>query len=114
MRIRVDPNAPSIQRQARRYEKKLDRVLALAAKRSTRRAPHLAEHFRAAQVEGVNPRMRTKTAAITFTGKPFRGSLIQIYEWKSLDEFSVSELSDGIIWSLNHSLRHDPHWNKRV
>jgi hypothetical protein len=114
MRIRVDTNAPSIQRQARRYEKKLVRALALAVKRTARRAPLLVRHFHEAQVEGVNPRMRTKTAAITFTGQPFRGSLIQIYDWKSLDEFSVSELTDGIIWSLNHSLRHDPSWNKRV
>jgi hypothetical protein len=114
MRIRVDPNAPGIKRQARRYEKKLKRVLMLAAKRTMRRDARLAELFCSAQVEGVNPKIRTKTAAITLTGKPFRGSLIEIYEWRSLDKFSVSELADGIIWSLNYNLRRDPYWSKRV
>jgi hypothetical protein len=114
MRITVDPKAPSIQRQARRHENKLKRALALAAKRTMRRNPGLAEHFRSAQVEGVNPRMRTKTASITFAGKPFRGSLIKIYEWKSLDEFSISELADLLSWSLNDCLRRDPFWSKPI
>jgi hypothetical protein len=113
MRIRVDPNAPSIARRTRRYERKLNEALAIAAKRAARHDARLVRHFSTAKVEGLNSRLRTKDAAVTFVEDPFRGSLIQIYDWKSLDEYSISELADGMLWSLNHSLKRDPFWAKR-
>jgi hypothetical protein len=101
---KVNPASPAIARRARRYEVKLRRALALAAKRSPR-DPVLAVLYGSAEVEGLDSRLMMKKAAVTFTERPFRGGLHQIYDWRTLDELSERELADGISWSLRESLR---------
>jgi hypothetical protein len=101
----IDLSSPSIIRQARRYELKLRRALAIAARRDSRKDPRLAALYAGAQVEGVDSKLRTKRGVVTFTAPPFRGGLHQIYDWPILDENSVRELAESLAWSLRESLR---------
>jgi hypothetical protein len=107
MRIKVNPKAPGIARQARRYETKLRTALELSRKVAARKDARLFRLLQSAVVEGVDAVLKTKTATISFRGKPLRGTLHQMYEWQSLDLLSVREISHNISWSLNHSIRDD-------
>jgi hypothetical protein len=101
----VDPNSPGITRRARRYARKLERALAIAARKEVRRAPVLAALYKRARVAGCDPDLRMKKATLSFKGPPIRGSLHQIYEWKTLDALSEREVAEVIASSLSEMLR---------
>ena len=101
----VNPLSPSVARKARRYESKLRRALALAAKKDSRLNTTLAALYKGAQVEGISLRLRMKKATITFSDPPFRGGLHQSYDWATLDGLSVPDLAASLAWSLRASLR---------
>ena len=101
----IDLSSPSVIRQARRYELKLRRALAIAARKDSRKDPRLAALYAGAQIEGVNSKLRMKQGVVTFTAPPFRGGLHQIYDWSMLDESSARELAETLAWSLRESLR---------
>jgi hypothetical protein len=105
LKPQVNPNAPGIVRRARRYARKLQRALAIAARKDVRRAPMLAALYTSAQVVGVDPDLRMKKATLSFRGRPIRGSLHQIYEWRILDSLSERELAEVIASSLRETLR---------
>jgi hypothetical protein len=104
-RRRIDPNSPGIKRKAARYERKLRRVLLLAARVSGRRDPVLARLYREAKVEGVNARFPTTTSVIAFETPPFRGGLYEMYDWSGLDGFSEAELAASLAWAIAQSLK---------
>jgi hypothetical protein len=58
--------------------------------------------------------LRTKSATISFRGRPLPGSLHQLYEWAILDELTVEQISHGISWSLNQSLKQDARYMRRI
>jgi hypothetical protein len=101
----VDPTSPGIVRRAGRYARKLERALAIAARKDVRRAPVLAALYRGAAIAGVDPDLRTKKATLSFRGPPIRGTLHLIYEWRSLDLLSERELAEVIALSLREMLR---------
>jgi hypothetical protein len=101
----VNPTSPGIARRARRYARKLERALALAARKDVRRAPRLAALYRGAAIAGVDPDLRTKKATLSFRGAPLRDTLHQIYEWRALDRLSERELAELIASSLRERLR---------
>ena len=100
----VNPASPGIQRQARRYERHLRTALGLAARRDSRKDPDLAKIYASATVEGVDTKLCTKKATISFSGRPLRGSLHLIYEWKSLLWFTPRETADAISFSVRSNL----------
>jgi hypothetical protein len=101
----VDPSSPAIARKARRYEMKLRRALAIAARRNSPGDLRLTELYAGATVEGVDSKLRMKKGTVTFSTAPFRGGLHQIYDWATLEENTVIELAEIIGWSLRESLR---------
>ena len=101
----VDPNSPGIRRRAKRYELKLRRVLAIAARMDSRRNPVLARLYREARVEGISQRLPTKTSIIAFEAPPFRGGLYEMYEWQNLDLFPERQLAESLAWGLRESVR---------
>jgi hypothetical protein len=103
--FKVNPTSPAIQRRIRRYEKKLQRVLAIAGKRESRRDPTLARLYGSARVEGISPRLKDRRATVTFIEPPFPGGLHQIYEWQHLDSHSDRDLASSLAWSLRQSIR---------
>jgi hypothetical protein len=105
LRPQVDPKSPGITRRARRYARKLERALAIAARKDVRRAPVLAALCRNARVAGVDPDLRMKKATLSFKGPPIRGTLHQIFEWKTLDALPERELAEVIASSLRETLR---------
>ena len=100
----VNPASPGIQRQAKRYERHLRTALALAARRDSRKDPDLAKIYASATIEGVDTKLCTKTATISFQGRPLRGSFHLMYDWKSLLWFSPRETADGISFSVRGNL----------
>jgi hypothetical protein len=101
----VNPSSPGIARKARRYEVKLRKALAIAARRNSSDDPRMVELYAKAKVEGVDSKLRMKKATVTFSTTPFRGGLHQIYDWSSAEERTVLELAADIAWSLRESLR---------
>jgi hypothetical protein len=101
----VNPSAPDIARKARRYEMKLGKALAIAARRDSSNDPRMAELYATAKVEGVDSTLRTKQATVTFSTTPFRGGYHQIYDWTNVEESTVLELAESIGWSLRRALR---------
>ncbi len=101
----VDPKSPGITRRARRYARKLERALAIAARKDIRRAPVLAALYKSARVAGVDPDLRMKKATLSFKGPPIGGTLHHIFEWKTLDGLSERELAEVIASSLREMLR---------
>ncbi len=101
----VNPASPGIARRARRYARQLERALAIAARKDSRRAPVLAALYKSARFAGVDPDLRTKKATLRFRGPPIRGTLHQIYEWRTLDRLSERELAEVIASSLRETLR---------
>ncbi len=100
----VNPASPGIQRQARRYERHLRIALQLAARRDSRKDPDLAKIYASATVEGVDTKLRTKNATISFSGRPLRGSFHLIYDWRSLLWFTTRETADAISFSVRSNL----------
>jgi len=100
----INPASPGIRRQAKRYERHLRAALAVAARRDSRKDPDLAKIYASATVEGVDSKMCTKKAIVSFSGRPLRGSLHLIYEWKSLLWFTPRETADAISFSVRSSL----------
>jgi hypothetical protein len=100
----INPTSPGIQRQAKRYERHLRAALKLAATRDSRKDPDLAKIYASAIVEGVDTKLRTKKATISFRGRPLRGSLHLIYEWRSLLWFTPRETADAISFSVRSNL----------
>jgi hypothetical protein len=100
----INPASPGIQRQAKRYERHLRTALQLAARRDSRKDPDLAKIYASAAVEGVDTKLRTKNATISFSGRPLRGSLHLIYEWRSLLWFTPHETADAISFSVRSNL----------
>jgi len=103
--LKVNPTSPANQRRIRKYEKKLQRVLAIARKLESRRSTTLARLYGSARVEGISPRLKDRRATITFTEPPFRDGLHQIYEWQHLDSHSDRDLASLMAWSLRQSIR---------
>ncbi len=68
----VNPRSPGIASKARRYELKLRRALAIAARRGSRRDAQLAALYAGATVEGLDSKLQMKKAVITFTAPPTR------------------------------------------
>ena len=100
----INPKSPGIQRQARRYERHLRSALAIAARRDSRRDPDLAKIYASAKVEGADTTLCTKTATITFRGKPLPGTYFLMHEWKSLLWFTPRETAEGISFSVRSNL----------
>jgi hypothetical protein len=105
MRLKLDIGSPGIARQARRHERKLRAALAICIKRARTGDPQVSALLRDAQVEGIDRVLKSRNATISFKGKPLLGTLHQIYKWESLEGLSLRELSQGISWSLEHSVR---------
>lgn len=101
----INPSAPGIARKARRYEMKLCKALAIAARRDSSSDPRMVELYSGAKVEGVDSKLRMKKAVVSFYTTPFRGGLHQIYDWSNVEECTVLELAADISWSLLESLR---------
>lgn len=101
----VDPSSPGIARKARRYEMKLRKALAIAARRNSSGDPRMTELYAGATVEGVDLKLRMKKATVTFSTAPFRGGLHLIHNWADVEESTVLELAQGISWSLRENLR---------
>jgi hypothetical protein len=101
----INPSSPAIVRKARRYEMKLRKALAIAARRDFRRDSRLAALYAGAKVEGVASILRMKKAVVSFYTTPFGGGLHQIYDWTSVEEYTVLDLAADIAWSLRESLR---------
>jgi hypothetical protein len=102
---RVDPNSPGIRRKAMHFERKLRRILTMAARQDSRRSNVLARLYREARVEGISQRFPTKTAIISFEAPPFRGGLYEMYEWQSLELFPESWHAEGLAWGLRERVR---------
>jgi len=100
----INPASPAIQRLAKRYERHLRIALGLAARRDSRKDPDLAKIYASATVEGVDSKLCTKRATISFSGRPLRGSLHLIYEWRSLLWFTPRETADAISFSVRSNL----------
>jgi hypothetical protein len=101
----VNTTAPAIQRRIRKYQKKLQRVLAIAGKRESRRDTTLTRLYRSARVQGTSTKRKDRVAIITFVEPPFRGGLHQFYEWQYLDNNSDRDLVYVLAWSLRQSIR---------
>jgi hypothetical protein len=102
---RLDPNSPAIRRKAARYERKLQQVVAFAAKRDRRCNSALKALYKNARVEKLSAKFPHRLSVIAFDCPPFRGRLYEMFYWKSLDTFSVSELADGLMLSLRENIR---------
>ena len=102
---RLDPNSPAIRRKAARYERKLEQALRLAEKRDRRCSEVLKTLYRGARVEKLSAKFPHRLSVIAFESPPFRGGLYEMFYWKSLDASSVSELADGLMWSLRENVR---------
>ncbi len=100
----IDPNSPGIARQARRFERLLTEALAIAARRDSRRDPDLAAIYASATVEGVDTKLRTKKATISYKARPLRGSVHHIYDWSTLRAISVREMAEWVSWSVRDNL----------
>jgi hypothetical protein len=103
----VDPNAPTIRRQAQRYERKLRKILSMAGRRDSRRDPVFARLYSEAKVEGINLRHPTKTASIEFKSPPLKGTLFEIYDWSSLDEFSLEIHAQSLAWAIRERVKEE-------
>ena len=101
----VNPKSPGIQRKARRYALKLRRILALAARRYPRPTPALAGLYRTAVVDGINANGTSRTAVITFKGAPLGGSLMESFEWSTLDEMSEHEVARILSWAVREVIK---------
>lgn len=100
----VDPKAPGIRRQAKRYERLLRTGLQLAARRDSRKDPDLAKIYASATIEGVDAKHGLKIATLSFRGRPLRGSFHLIHEWKWLRWCTPRETADGISFSVRDNL----------
>jgi hypothetical protein len=87
------------------YERKLRRVLALAARMDSRKSAILARLYREARVEGIDERWPAKIATIAFEAPPFRGGLYEMFEWKNLELYPESFFAEGLAWGLGERLR---------
>ena len=101
----VDPKSPGIRRRAKRYELKLRRVLAIAARMDSRRSAVLARLYSEARVEGISERHPTKTSIIAFEAPPFHGGLYEMYDWQNLDLFPDSLLAESLAWMLRERVK---------
>jgi hypothetical protein len=101
----VDPSSPGIARKARRYEMKLRKALAIAARRYSSGDLRITKIYAGATVEGVDLKLRMKKATVTFSTAPFRGGYHQIYGWATVEENTVLELAEMIDCSLREMLR---------
>ena len=102
---RLDPNSPAIRRKAARYERKLEQALRLAQKRDRRCGDVLRTLYKEARVEKLSAKFPHRLSVIAFESAPLRGGLYEMFYWKSLDASSVSELADGLMWSLRENIR---------
>jgi hypothetical protein len=93
-----------MRRRAARYEKKLQRALALATKRESRKSPVIAVLYKTARIEGYGTQ-KERRAVIVFSEPPFRGDLYQIYDWGTLEGYSERDLAAVLAWSLRQSVR---------
>jgi hypothetical protein len=102
---RLDPNAPAIRRKAALYERKLQQALKLAEKRDRRCSDLIKTLYREARVEKLSAKFPHRLSVITFDSPPFRGGLYEMFYWKNLEIPSVSELANGLMWSLRENVR---------
>ena len=79
----------------------------MAARRDSRRDPVLARLYQEAQVEGISTRHPTKTAYIAFKSPPLRGTLFEIYDWSSLDQFSEHIHAESLAWALRERVKEE-------
>ena len=100
----VNPNSPEIQRKAKRYEHKLRRILKLAARQYPRPTPELAQLYKSAVVDGIRPSGASRTAVVTFKGPSLRGSLLESFEWSTLDEMSEGDIAEVLSWAVRDVL----------
>jgi len=101
----VDPKSPGIQRKSRRYSLKLRPILTLASRQYPRPHPALAALYRTAVIEGISPTGTSRTAVITFKGASLGGSLIESFEWNTLDEVPEREMARILSWAVSEALK---------
>ena len=101
----VNPRSPGIQRKSRRYALKLRRILTLAARQYPRPTPALGRLYRTAIVDGISASGTSRTAVITFKGAPLGGSLMESFEWNTLDEMSELEMAKILSWAVREVLK---------
>jgi hypothetical protein len=96
----VNPKSPGIRRKARHYERKLRRILTLAARQYPRPTQELSYLYKTAVVEGIRSPGDSRTAVITFKGPPLGGSVLDSFEWSTLDEMTEQEIAQVLSQSL--------------
>lgn len=87
------------------HEALLKHALRIATSRASRSNATIRALFASATVEGLARKLNVKAATISFTAKPFRGGLHQIYPWQILEDTSAAELARDLSWSLRESLK---------
>jgi hypothetical protein len=102
---KLNPHSPGVARRAQRYAELLHKALTLASRRDSPKNPVLAALYSSAVVEGIDTRLLTRHATISFTAPPFTGGLHQIYDWRSLDDENYRDLATSISWSLRAGLK---------
>ena len=89
---------------AAEYQARLERALALAARRSARSSATVRALFASAVVEDVALKRGIKSTKILFTAPPFKGGLHQVWGWHQLAALTDSEVASGISHALRDSI----------
>jgi hypothetical protein len=89
---------------AAEYQARLERALALAARRAARSSATVRALFASAVVEDVALKGGIKSTKILFTAPPFRGGLHQLWGWHQLAALTDSEVASGISHALRDSI----------